>query len=404
MLTSRAFVDKASLGPIVAELSSHARVVYLEDVRAGLTRADKLRGLMDRGRPLVARQAEDPAVILFTSGSEGLPKGVVHASRSLMANVAQINARFDISAQDIVFNVLPLFHAFGLTGGMLLPMLTGMKCYLYPSPLHYRQIPELVYGINATVLFGTDTFLAGYARTANPYDFRSLRYVVAGAEPVRAETRRKYMEMFGLRILEGYGVTECAPVVAVNSMMFNRTGTVGRLLPGIAHRIEPVPGIAEGGRLFVKGPNIMLGYLRADDPGVLEAPTLGWYDTGDIVEIDRQGFVTIRGRAKRFAKIAGEMVSLAAVEALCGDIWPDMPLAIVALPDPRKGERLVLVTADELTRSTLHAAMKARGASDLMVPAQVLRVDTLPQLGSGKTDYIELARLARDRAGLETVA
>ena len=404
VLTSRAFVDKASLGPIVAELSSHARVVYLEDVRAGLTRADKLRGLMDRGRPLVARQAEDPAVILFTSGSEGLPKGVVHASRSLMANVAQINARFDISAQDIVFNVLPLFHAFGLTGGMLLPMLTGMKCYLYPSPLHYRQIPELVYGINATVLFGTDTFLAGYARTANPYDFRSLRYVVAGAEPVRAETRRKYMEMFGLRILEGYGVTECAPVVAVNSMMFNRTGTVGRLLPGIAHRIEPVPGIAEGGRLFVKGPNIMLGYLRADDPGVLEAPTLGWYDTGDIVEIDRQGFVTIRGRAKRFAKIAGEMVSLAAVEALCGDIWPDMPLAIVALPDPRKGERLVLVTADELTRSTLHAAMKARGASDLMVPAQVLRVDTLPQLGSGKTDYIELARLARDRAGLETVA
>src|SRR5262249_51834550 len=156
-------------------------------------------------------------------------------------------------------------------------------------------------------------------RAAHAYDFRSLRYILAGAEPVKDATRRVYMEKFGLRILEGYGVTETAPALALNTPMFNRFGTVGRLLPGMGARVEKVEGVDEGGRLFVKGPNVMLGYLRAENPGVLDMPPEGWHDTGDIVTIDAQGFITIRGRAKRFAKIGGEMISLAAVEALAAD-------------------------------------------------------------------------------------
>ncbi len=398
VLTSRVFIEKGNFASLIAGLGETARIHYLEDVRKTVTRGDKLRGLFDAGKMLAPRGCDDPAVVLFTSGSEGAPKGVVLSHRNVVANVAQINARFDITPADIVFNVLPVFHSFGLTGGMLLGLLSGMKVFLYPSPLHYRQIPELIYGLNATVLFGTDTFLNGYARMANPYDFRSLRYIVAGAERVREETRRTYMDKFGLRILEGYGVTETAPVLAVNSPMFSRNGTVGRLMPGVEHRLEAVPGIEEGGRLHVRGPNIMLGYYRAENPGVLEPTDGGWHDTGDIVTVDELSFVTIKGRAKRFAKIAGEMVSLAAVEQMTADLWPDNAPALVAAPDARKGERLIMVTTrTDATRAQVQAHMKAKGATELMMPAEIMVVDALPLLGSGKTDYVELNRMARAR-------
>jgi acyl-[acyl-carrier-protein]-phospholipid O-acyltransferase/long-chain-fatty-acid--[acyl-carrier-protein] ligase len=273
-----------------------------------------------------------------------------------------------------------------------------MRVYLYPTPLHYRQIPELIYGNNATVLIGTDTFLAGYARSANAYDFRSLRYVIAGAEPVKADTRRIYMEKFGIRILEGYGVTECSPVVAVNTPMFNKIGTVGKLLPFIEPRLERVPGIDEGGRLHVKGPNIMLGYYRADNPGELEPPPGGWHDTGDIVAIDPEGLVAIKGRAKRFAKIAGELISLAAVEDLVSGLWPDDIVAAVAAPDPKKGERVILATTKAgATRAEVQTWLKIRGASPLMVPESVVVLDTIPLLGSGKTDTIALAKALKER-------
>ncbi|MDO9439593.1 MAG: acyl-[ACP]--phospholipid O-acyltransferase [Beijerinckiaceae bacterium] len=405
VLTARAFIEKGKLGDVAAKLGEHVELVWLEDLRDGVTGMDKLRGLAQGGRALATRAPDDPAVVLFTSGSEGAPKGVALSHRNLLANVAQVMARFDITGADVVFNALPVFHSFGLTGGMLLPMLTGMRLFLYPSPLHYRQIPEMIYGVNATVLFGTDTFLAGYARLANPYDFRSLRYVVAGAEPVKETTRRMFMEKFGLRILEGYGVTETAPVLAVNTPMFNRAGTVGRLMPGVSHRLDPVPGIEDGGRLHVSGPNIMLGYFRAERPGLLEETPDGWHDTGDIVTIDPQGFITIKGRAKRFAKIAGEMVSLAGVEDLVARLWPDHSHAIVALPDARKGERLLLATTKPgATRGDIQSFLRAQGATELMAPAEILFVDALPLLGSGKTDHVSLKRIVDERASSERVA
>ena len=405
IITSRGFVERGRLDGLVSALARTVRIVYLEDIRATVTFGDKLKGFFDAKKPLVERHADDWAVILFTSGSEGVPKGVVLSHRNMLANAAQAAARIDFGRQDKVFNVLPVFHSFGLTVGLVLPLVSGVRIYLYPSPLHYRTVPELIYGVNATILFGTDTFLNGYARAAHAYDFRSLRYVLAGAEPVKESTRKTYLEKFGLRILEGYGVTETAPALALNTPMFNKFGTVGRMLPGMEVRLEKVPGVEDGGRLFVKGPNVMLGYLRAENPGVLDPPLDGWHDTGDIVSIDNQGFVTIKGRAKRFAKIGGEMISLASVEALAAELWPDMPTAVVAAPDARKGERLVLVTQNEkATRAEFQTYAKTHGASDLMIPSEFMIVPKLPLLGSGKVDLVAVAKLVRERAAEKPIA
>ena len=398
VLTSRAFVEKGKLGPLVEGLSAQVSIVYLEDLRATITGMDKVKGLLRHTKPLAPGKPEERAAILFTSGSEGTPKGVVLSHQNILANAAQAAARIDFGRQDKVFNVLPVFHSFGLTVGLILPLVSGVQVYLYPSPLHYRIVPELVYGSNATILFGTDTFLQGYARMAHPYDFRSLRYILAGAEPVKDTTRRTYMEKFGARILEGYGVTETAPVLAINTPMYNRFGTVGRIMPGMEARLDKVPGVEDGGRLYVRGPNVMLGYLRAEKPGVLEPVEDGWHDTGDIVTIDADGFVTIRGRAKRFAKIGGEMVSLAMIEALASECWPGALSACASLPDARKGEKVVLVTQKAgATRAEFQAFAKARGVAELMVPSDVLVVDQVPLLGSGKLDFSGVTRLVKER-------
>jgi len=402
VVTARKFVEKAKLEPMVNALATQATVLYLEDIRGEIGTFTRLGALL---RSMSARpnhrpeRADEPAVVLFTSGSEGTPKGVVLSQRNLLANRHQLGAVVDFSPRDIVFNALPVFHSFGLTGGLLLPLLAGVRVFLYPSPLHYRTVPELAYGVNATILFGTDTFLAGYARVADSYDFYSVRYVFAGAERVKAETRRVWSEKFGIRILEGYGATETAPALAVNTPMHFKAGTVGRLLPGIEHRVESVEGISDGGRLFVRGPNVMLGYLRAENPGVLDPPREGWYDTGDIVQIDDEGFVTIKGRAKRFAKVAGEMVPLGAVEELVARVWPSAMHAVVTLPDAKRGEQLVLVTDQaDAARAPLAASAREAGLPEIFVPRVILCVAKVPLLGTGKIDYVTASKMAMELA------
>lgn len=402
IVTSRAFVEQAKLGDKLAGLQG-VELLYLEDVREQVGLGDKLWLMLyaihfPRAFELKT-SPEDAAVVLFTSGSEGKPKGVVLPHRAILANIAQIRAVIDFSVYDKVLNALPIFHSFGLTAGALLPVLNGASLFLYPSPLHYRVIPELAYDRGCTVLFGTSTFLANYAKFANPYDFYRLRYVVAGAEKLSESVRSLWFEKFGLRIFEGYGATETAPVLAVNTPMAYKTGTVGNLLPGLEHRLIPVPGIDHGGILHVRGPNLMAGYLKAEKPGVLQPPVsdlgAGWYETGDVVELDEDGFVKIVGRVKRFAKIAGEMVSLEVVEKLATATSPALMHAATSQPDPAKGEALVLFTTDAgLSRELLAAKARELGMPELAVPRKIQRLEALPLLGTGKIDYVTLKRLA----------
>jgi acyl-[acyl-carrier-protein]-phospholipid O-acyltransferase/long-chain-fatty-acid--[acyl-carrier-protein] ligase len=411
VLTSRRFLDAAKLEELADTIAEtewapgrKVRVVALEDVRAGIGLADKLVGAARAvlanllGRSFSADGAA-PAVILFTSGTEGAPKGVVLTNTNLMANACQmLDHMGDILGPDqIVLNPLPMFHSFGLTAATLAPMLGGVKVVLYPSPLHYRQVPKAVERAKATLLLATDTFLSGYIRAAEEGQLKSLRYVIAGAERVKAQTRELWAKN-GTEILEGYGVTECAPVLAVNQANANRPGTVGRLLPGVEARLDPVPGLSEGKRLFVRGPNVMEGYLLPDRPGILVPPDSGWHDTGDIVTID-DGYVTIRGRAKRFAKLGGEMVSLAAVESLASGLWGDAQHVALSLPDAKKGEQLVLVTdKPEASKDALLAHARKEGFPELWVPKALLVVSSIPVLASGKVDLQatqEMARQAR---------
>ncbi|KAK0332113.1 hypothetical protein LTR94_026195, partial [Friedmanniomyces endolithicus] len=286
VLTAKRFVDQAKLGDLVNQLGSVAEVVWLDDVRKTIGLADKLYGLAAGAAPKrfsVKTDPNAPGVVLFTSGSFGTPKGVVLSQKNLVANARQVAAHIDLDPSWVMFNPLPTFHCFGLTGGVILPLLQGLKAFEYPSPLHAKQITDLLPQVKASILFATDTFLNQYARVAEPGDFATLQFAVAGAEKVRDETRQMFNTKFGgVELLEGYGATEAAPVVAVNHPDRNRPGTVGQILPGMEYRIEPVEGIEVGGRLYLRGPNVMEGYISPNDPDNLEPLAGGWHDTGDI--------------------------------------------------------------------------------------------------------------------------
>lgn len=410
VVTSRRFVEAAKIQDLVETIVNtewmpghRSRVLYLEDIRKDIGVWEKAVGAVSSVLPSITGankgSSGDTAVILFTSGTEGAPKGVALTNFNLVANARQIftHASGVLSAADTAMNPLPMFHSFGLTAGTFMPLLNGMKTVLYPSPLHYKQVPRFIRETRPTLLLSTDTFLQGYARAADEGDTESLRYVVAGAERVKDATRILWRRT-GTEILEGYGATECSPVISCNLPSRQQSGSVGQALPGIDMRLAPVEGIVEGGRLQVRGPNVMAGYILPETPGVIIPPPDGWHDTGDIVTID-QGFIFIRGRAKRFAKIGGEMVSLAAVEALASGLWPDNTHVCVSLPDPRRGESLILVTdKPDAEKTALSDYARDQGLAELWVPKAILVTQQIPVLGSGKIDYaatVEMAREAR---------
>jgi acyl-[acyl-carrier-protein]-phospholipid O-acyltransferase/long-chain-fatty-acid--[acyl-carrier-protein] ligase len=403
IVTAHRFVKLAKLEELVAALSGAAAISYLEDVRAGLTLMDKANAAVGSLMPsLVAARPhpDSPAVILFTSGTEGAPKGVALSHANILANVAQVRAHIELSTEaDVLLNPLPVFHCFGLSVGTILPLVAGVRVVSHPTPLQPREIVKRIKAHGVTILITTDTFIGQYARAGEEGDLDTVRLAVCGAERVRDETRAFVKKKYGIQILEGYGVTEAAPVIAANQAQANHPGTVGRLMAAMQARLEPVDGIPGAGRLKVKGPNIMLGYLLPDAPGAIVPPPDGWHDTGDVASIDEDGFIAIRGRLKRFAKIGGEAVSLAVVENCAAALWPDNAHAAVVVADPRKGEQIVLVTdAGEASRPSLLAWAQHHGVSELAVPRRVLIVPAVPVLGTGKTDYVAVQQMAAQSA------
>jgi acyl-[acyl-carrier-protein]-phospholipid O-acyltransferase/long-chain-fatty-acid--[acyl-carrier-protein] ligase len=402
IVTAHKFVELGKLEDAIAELSKSAEIVYLEDVRENLSLTDKIVGGVGQFLPsLVAARPlhEAPAVILFTSGTEGEPKGVALSHVNLLSNVEQVRAHIALYPSDILFNPLPTFHCFGLTVGALMPLFLGIKAVFHPTPLQPRDIVRRIRTSGATILLSTDTFISQYARAGDQGDLNSLRLAVCGAERLRDETRALLRKKYSIELLEGYGVTEASPVVAANQPGANRSGTVGRLLAGMEYRVEPVEGIPNAGRFVIKGPNVMLGYISSSNPGVIVPPPDGWHDTGDVVSVDTEGFIAIRGRLKRFAKIGGESVSLAVVESCASALWPDYSHAAIALPDGRKGEQIVLVTTNpDAERSDLVGWAHNHGVSELAVPRRIIHAEEIPALGTGKTDYSKVTKLAMDKA------
>ena len=406
VLTSRRFIEMGHLTEEARHLSEQVTLIYLEDLAEKITAWDKFQALIQGKTAHIWYQhakfnPDSPAVVLFTSGSEGTPKGVVLSHANILSNLKQLEARINFTAHDVVLNFLPMFHSFGFTVGTLLPILHGMNTFFYPTPLHYAVIPEIAYEISATIMFGTNTFLAGYAKKAHAYDFFNMRYVVAGAEKLQETTRQLWADKFGIRILEGYGATETTPIASVNTPMDYKAGTVGRFMPAMNYKLEPVEGIEDAGRLHVSGPNIMMGYLLADNPGKLVPPKSiygdGWYDTGDIVHVDSEGFLSIRGRSKRFAKVSGEMVSLTAVEQMASNAWPEAHHAAISLPDAKKGEQVILLTTQkQATVNELAASTK--GVAQISLPKKILIVEAIPLMASGKVNYQAVTELASGKA------
>ncbi|MBP5353222.1 MAG: AMP-binding protein, partial [Alphaproteobacteria bacterium] len=400
IITSKSFIIKGKFENVIEEMEKAGyKVVYLEELAKKIALTTKIGAFISYKIKHIphSKGGNKKAVILFTSGSEGEPKAVLLSHANLISNVNQLAAIQTITYKDLLFNALPMFHSFGLTVGTLFPLFTGAKVFLYPSPLHYRVVAELVYELGATLMIGTDTFLRGYAKIAHPYDFHNIRLMYSGGEAAKPDTRSMWMEHTGIRMMEAYGATECSPVMTANNGIFNKFGSIGKLLPGMQYRIEPVDGIATGGELWVKGPNVMLGYYMPSEPGVLVPPTDGWYHTGDVVDIDEIGFFTIKDRIKRFAKIGGEMVSLNAVQdmviAATNASNTEYNYGVVAVPHESKGEQIVLVTNNrEVTSAMLHEYVKNNGMSELYLPRVILYRDKLPVFATGKADNVTLKK------------
>lgn len=400
VITSLAFIKTAKMEAVVEVLAANGlEIVYLESLRKEIGLWDKINAFLRYKIKRVPHNdgGNKKAVILFTSGSEGAPKAVVLSHANIMSNIKQISAIETINITDTVFNALPMFHSFGLTVGTIFPLLEGARLFLYPSPLHYRIVAEIVYEIGATVMFGTDTFFRGYAKIAHPFDFHNIRFMFGGAEAVKPDTRNMWMERLGIRVLEAYGSTECSPVITANNLIFNRFGSIGKLLPAIKYKIEPVDGIEKGGELVVKGPNVMLGYIMSDNPGVLVPLEDGWYHTGDVVEIDEIGFVYIKDRIKRFAKIGGEMVSLNAVQEMVCRAYEwmggEFQYGVVSIPHESKGEQIVLATNNhQVEQEVLHNYIKNNGMSELYLPRVIIHRDSLPVFATGKADNVTLKK------------
>ncbi|WP_236620365.1 AMP-binding protein [Sporolactobacillus laevolacticus] len=394
VLTSKEFIKKADLGYTLEEMEKQVKIIYLEDLRDGISAFHKVSGLIE-SRVSRFKKRETSEVILFTSGTESKPKGVVLTHRNIFANIKQVFAHIEVKETDRIFNPLPLFHSFGMTVGSILPLVTNVKVFLYPSPLSYREIPKAIHKDKSTLFVATNTFFSNYAKFATKEQFQTLRIVVAGAEKLKDDVRETYKNKFGITILEGYGATETSPIISLNTHQHYKEGTVGQLIPLMEAKIAKVEGVEEGGNLLLKGPNVMKGYLIHGKGFV---PCGEWYNTGDIAQIDQDGFIHLIARLKRFAKIAGEMISLNKVEELALECFGESAFYTVSIPDKRKGEQIVMFTTkSKISSREFKKFIKSKKMSMLYMPSSIDYVDEIPLLGSGKPNYWALENLAKNK-------
>lgn len=418
VITSRRFLDKIKLKP-------NAELIILEELRNEVEKADKLIGFIGRFLPawLTTRlifdvgrvRMDDLATVIFSSGSTGIPKGIMLTHHNVVSNIDSVTQQVDATHEDRVMGVLPLFHSFGYTVAMWLPIRIGASTTYHFSPLEAEAIGNMVREQQSTILLSTATFLRHYIRKCGDDDFKSLRILMCGAEKLPMAVADQFENKFGVRPLEGYGCTELSPAVAANRpdierrgtrQVGNKPGTIGHTMPGMAVRIvhpetnEPLP-IGQEGMLLVKGPNVMKGYLKRPD---LTAEVIrdGWYRTGDIAKLDEDGFLTITDRMSRFSKIGGEMVPHAKIENEINRILgtQEQVCAVVGVPDERKGERLaVLHTSLPITVEQLWRQLQESGLPPLWVPARnaFFEVSELPVLGSGKLDLKGIKSLAHTK-------
>jgi len=393
VISAHTFIDKGKLSHLTdALIEEGIRVVWLDEIAPKISIFDKILAAIHTqfisSAPVKEGETDKTALVLFTSGSEGAPKGVALSHKNLNTNHAQMYTRVDFYQSDRAMTAMPIFHSFGLSG-VFMPVVLGFFVVLYPSPIAYKTVATACYDERITILFSTDTFLQGYAKAASDnYDFASMRLLVQGGEKTRPATTEHWFNRFGIRITEGYGVTEASPVVANNYYAHFKAGSVGLLCSGLEYKLEPVDGVAKGGRLWLKGDNIMKGYIRITNPGVIEPLEDGWFDTGDIVDIDENGFITILGRAKRFAKVGGEMISLASIEEVINEKWQDFKHAAVMTVGGAKGEMLTLVTnMPDLTKEDVRVALVAAAMAEIAIPKKVIYMEDIPLLGTGKIAY-----------------
>jgi acyl-[acyl-carrier-protein]-phospholipid O-acyltransferase/long-chain-fatty-acid--[acyl-carrier-protein] ligase len=404
ILTSRNFVAKAGIEQLpgmlfVEELLSQAPLSA--KLRAAAAARLLPAALLDR---LYVRERDDQslATIVFSSGSTGVPKGVMLTHHNILSNIDAVMQVFQLTPADVMLGILPLFHSFGFMATLWLPLVNGFGVVYHPNPTDARTIGELAAKHRATIMISTPTFCAGYTRKVQPEQFAHLRYAIVGAEKLREPVRAAFQSKFGVDLIEGYGCTEMSPVVAVN-MPERRPGSVGRPLPGVrAQVVDPVTGegplVGEAGVLLVAGPNRMRGYL--EDPEQTAAVFQDdWYVTGDIASIDEDGFIRITDRLSRFSKIAGEMVPHMKVEEEIQGLLEDgHAAAVVAVPDEGRGERLIAFYSDPaLTPQQLWERLTATSLPRLWIPKRddLRHVAVIPTLGSGKVDLRRLKDLAR---------
>lgn len=400
VITSRALLEKINCPYIDG-------MIYIEDIMEQLSGLQKIKAALIAKLPATMIKSivhsgrdEDVAVILFTSGSEKDPKAVQLSHKNIAANVLGAAERYGFTPEDKFLSSLPYFHVFGLTVNLWVPVFFGCTILSYANPLDYRNICEIVRDHKATLMVGTPSFFWGYLRKSEPGDFDSLRIALVGADKCTDALREAFKEKHGITLFEGYGATECAPVISANSADHNRPGSVGKPIPGVLVRIEHYEtgeecGPGEDGRILVKGDNVMIGYFDDFEQTSLHIRR-GWYDTGDMGNIDSDGYLWHVGRIKRFVKIGGEMISLVKIESVLEKILPEeVQCCVVEVPDSTKGAKIVAVITEQIDEKATLKKL-AEQLPKLAIPKQFLVIKDLPKMGSGKIDFRRITEMVRE--------